>query len=209
MVLDFVALQDIGVEEEILIDYSEEWEEAWLDHVKNFKSPCLADGLGGDVLYSSKATKEMNSDKFNPTYHTWSDDHLTVCRFGESSTWLRLLGPNEVSHDGSTVESPFNGITIEDEGFEISRASSSRQPCRILSSDPTNETFEVVGMWTNHNGGQSAPFVKYHHGLHADDVIFLNKPERSDTYWPGAFSHPIKIPDGIFPEHWKDLKGNN
>ena len=34
--LDFVALRDIHVDEEILMDYGSAWELAWLDHVKRF-----------------------------------------------------------------------------------------------------------------------------------------------------------------------------
>lgn len=43
LVFDYVALRDIQEGEEILLDYGMEWEQAWKEHVKNWKPPKDAD----------------------------------------------------------------------------------------------------------------------------------------------------------------------
>jgi hypothetical protein len=39
LAFEFVALRDIGEGEEILIDYGEEWEAAWQEHVRKYEPP--------------------------------------------------------------------------------------------------------------------------------------------------------------------------
>mmetsp|Transcript_22413 Transcript_22413/g.32756 ORF Transcript_22413/g.32756 Transcript_22413/m.32756 type:complete len:533 (-) Transcript_22413:75-1673(-) len=44
LIMDFIALRDIAPGEEIFIDYGTEWEEAWDEHVREWKPPKDAEG---------------------------------------------------------------------------------------------------------------------------------------------------------------------
>ena len=122
MVFDVVATRDIAVDEEVLIDYGEEWEIAWNSHVNSFVSPCK-----GDVkrVHSSLAVYSMNQDKFNNQFHKWSKDHFTVCREkgkseNSSAIWIYLEEKQRtVSVKGNdfSVDTSFQDIRWDDEGL--------------------------------------------------------------------------------------------
>jgi len=38
------------------------------------------------------------------------------------------------------------------------------------------------------------------------DIYYFVRPYHSDQQIPGAFRHPLHIPDDIFPEQWRNLK---
>jgi hypothetical protein len=39
-----------------------------------------------------------------------------------------------------------------------------------------------------------------------ESIRFFVKPQSQDHTLPNAFRHHVGVPDGIFPEHWKNLK---
>uniref|UniRef100_A0A7S1GRS0 SET domain-containing protein n=1 Tax=Cyclophora tenuis TaxID=216820 RepID=A0A7S1GRS0_CYCTE len=201
MVLDFVATRDIQVDEEVFIDYGIEWENAWYKHVAEFKSPCMP----GQKKKSSKFVKSMNRQKFETTYHQWSDDHFTVCNDDSTVKWLRLLGEASPGLKDAVV-APYHGITKDHLGFNISYPTSRRRPCLILNSFPEHLAFDVM-LFATGDTFESHDFqlLKRIPSLRAENIEFIDKPFRSDMFWPGAFRHAMKIPDDVFPVHWKDV----
>jgi hypothetical protein len=64
--LDVVAVKDIEPDEEIFIDYGSEWEQAWEDHVRKWKSPCPdSSNIDGCVESSRQIVSRINHDKYN------------------------------------------------------------------------------------------------------------------------------------------------
>jgi len=211
MVMDVIATRDITEDEEIFIDYGKEWETAWQRHVQNWKSPCT----------TTKETKrrrtsyeiyQMNHDKFNTTYHKWSDDHFTTCSrtnvTADDYQIVYILENEGVSQqqqpkgDSSsrTHATNYQGITIHDEGFRYSQQKFDRQvPCKILSSS-SSALFEVALFF------DKSKAIEVYPAMTASQVKFLPKPYRSDMHHPQAFRHEISIPTEIFPKQWMDLK---
>jgi hypothetical protein len=214
MVLEFVAIRDINPDEEIFIDYGDEWDNAWNEHVKNYEPPCPFDIDDQPCFKSSKVVKEMNYDKSNKRFHTWSEDHFTVChQEGRIMTEdaLIMLTPDFFLIDGYDKEfiSSFSGVSYDDEGFTYAKdQNEGRIPCRILREDPHEGTFDVVyfthEMSTDSNLNETR-FLRRQKHLPSRLLDFVNKPYKSDMFWKGAFRHEIKIPDSIFPKLWKDL----
>jgi hypothetical protein len=207
MVFDVVATRDISVDEEILIDYGEEWENAWKNHVKNFRSPCK-----GTMRYSSLAVYKMNFDKFNTDYHKWSNQHFTVCqnrwlKQDNNITFIYLAEESsEILVNGMLlpIETSYKGISWNDEGFELIQDEPLRIPCKIVSSSLHLRVFDVVSFHPLQSVQEQKNVRQLH--LHSrippDEVDFINKPFSGDMHLPGAFRHPIQIPDDIFPLHW-------
>ena len=194
MVLDFVALRDIQIDEEILIDYGTEWEAAWEKHVAEFVSPCVA-----GMQQSSKFVQSMNDDKFNREYHYWTDDHFMLCK-DDHTQWRKVtdIAPGDDLFDLH--------LSDDHEGFKLDRAPSSWHPCLILDSFPDHQTFDVVSFSKSQAAvDHGSPLLRRNHNLGADHVEFKNKPFKSDMFWQGAFRHAIKIPDDVFPLQWRDL----
>lgn len=212
MVFDVVASRDISVDEEILIDYGEEWELAWANHTKNFESPCE----GRDKL-SSLAVYNMNLDKFNTKFHNWSKDHFTVCREWRSSEksdskWIYLADKSSkvlVNGMEFEIETSFKGINWNDEGFLLIQDLTERIPCKILSASANGNELDVVYFRrsiSTFKGLEKVQRLELRSRIPPSEVEFINKPFTSDMHLPRAFRHPIKIPDNIFPPHWNQVK---
>lgn len=194
MVMDVVATRDIQPDEEVFIDYGEEWDAAWEEHVRNWRSPCHGSRM------SSLFIAEMNDDKFFPKYHEWSDDHFSVCAQQEYSEFVEtkpITAEGKENQDSSTQHP--QEITLEDEGFKYSSSDARRVPCKIVKADPETETFKVILFYAHRSE------VEIHPSMPEKDLEFLPKPYRSDMHLSGAFRHEIKIPDDMFPRHWMDL----
>lgn len=169
---------------------------------------------------SSGIIAGMNRDKFNESYHAWSDDHLAYCTFHQDDK----LDPSEIhskllTHDNqftnfaSAVETEhyesYQGISPEHEGFQISsfRKSSGERvyPCQIVNSSKASNTFEVLMFHDAKKESENSILkVEHIHNFSADWLAFRPKPFHGDTTMPYGFRHEIAIPDESFPELWKD-----
>ena len=222
LVIDIVATRTIEPDEEITIDYGDNWTDAWERHIASFKSPCPPKSDGAPCFKSSKVVHEMNDDKFNADNQAWSEDHFTACRRSEmprTDEAVIFLVPKpknitytkrEVVHidiDGIEYRWSFRGIEFDHEGFDLASTPSDWYPCLVLSSSEDDKTFDVVYFTfeTSSLEDEEANVLRRARMLNAEDIKFLNKPYKSDMYWEGAFRHPIEIPDSIFPSLWKDL----
>ena len=224
LMFDFVATRDILPDEEILIDYGEEWESAWNLHVKNFKSPC-SNGFSS-CLNSSMAIDLINEDKFNPKYHNWGHTYFSVCSYrskpSDNQSLITLLPTNDHENmirsddenyeGGSELSTVYNyrysfrGIKYDHYGFDLASRADSWYPCMILNTDEEEQTFDV--MYFTYEEPPEFPegaILRRAHAIPPDEVRFINKPYMSDMHWRGAFRHEMKIPDHIFPPLWKDL----
>ena len=114
--MDVVATRDIQPDEEVFIDYGEEWEVAWGDHVQNWK-PCQQGRLSTSVI------SEMNNDKHNSAHHEWSTDHFTVCQKNDSTDFETVYITPDIPtgpFEGLTVTDDYKRIKFGDEGFKYS-----------------------------------------------------------------------------------------
>ena len=155
--LNVVALRDIDPDEEVFIDYGHEWEHAWQDHVDNWKSPCGSTPVESCTKSGYFIQFEMGKDPHNTRYHTWSNDHLTVCQANDEIPWnkfddLIFLTLDGGGTTGSTTTSDTEvhdfdqkEFTFDSEGFQYPFLSDETAiPCQILKSDPMANTFDVV-----------------------------------------------------------------
>ena len=224
MIFDVVALRDIEVDEEIFIDYGQDWDLAWNTHIEQWKSPCEGIPIKDCEEYSSfEIATAMNHDKHNEMYHRWSDVHLTTCATNKTMPWdggelVFLVG--NISEAKNVLSDPqiqeeFLGFNNQDDGFGFRHLSLSlpNTPCKIVDSDKVRNTFDVVffiqpdqipDRYRNGNVPDARALVRYD-GLAADGVRFLNKPLKADWHDPKAFRHEIHIPGDVFPPLWKDL----
>jgi len=206
VVVDFVATRDIAVDEEVLIDYGEEWEEAWNVHVQNWIPPPPTGGVGADgepLKLSSKAIYDMNQHKFDARHWRWSDDHFSVCEENISENW------DEVHLEDFSKQPRFQqfNVTEDHRGFHLASYSTIRTPCIILDGDEGGGTFHVAYFTTKPKKETGEYKLYMVEDLSADKVNFFSIPVRSDSHRSDGhrFSHEIKIP--VFPEAWKDMRG--
>jgi hypothetical protein len=222
LLLDVIATRDIKPDEEVLIDYGVEWEKAWNDHVKKWKTPCKK-GKMADCYESSKFIMEtMNSDKHNPKYRKWTDTHLGTCQVNSTFPWTtgeimflkNTSNPVHLGiHNDPKVQKEYLGYTFENEGFDYPYlALGNPRPCKVITSDPGNDTLDVVMFFHTH---QIPSEYRRHENLRAvvrvkdlpsGDFRYLTKPLKWDWHSPKAFRHEIHFPDDVFPKLWRDLE---
>jgi hypothetical protein len=213
MVLDVVATRDISPDEEVFIDYGAEWEMAWDTHVDNYGTPCQSE----PARKTSKAISSMNEDKFNKDHLSWSDDHFTVCKerfIIDKDTFLIVADKEEALRDpfsigGFTlpVLETFTSITRNHIGFNLTKmhGPNGRVPCLMVGAmNETEATIDVVYFLPDADLPPNAGRLFRVFRLPSADLEIIPMPFRSDMFYKKSFRQPIKIPDDIFPGHWKD-----
>lgn len=191
-VMKLVALRDIDPDEEITIDYGEQWETAWDEYMKRWERsaatqphPWKAEDL--QVQYKNKPLETRETITNNP----YPPDIGTAC-------FLSTIDlPDGIPNRDGPIE-----ITAWDDDEDLYR-SSRLFVVEILDRVATGDLF-----FYNYTVLAKASARKYHKVLNVPHAActFISRPYTSDIHTPGAFRHPIAIPDIDFPQAWRDLR---
>jgi SET domain len=184
--MEFVALRDIKEGEEILLNYGDEWDEAWKMHLAQWKplddasSYLSPDTLNADPNLILKTVFDEIHDPYPAnlqvkmytafTDSIWAQRHLKMMTLPQ----FLLMGGHDVQncdilrmHQGLDGKMLYTVVITEVDDFSDEQA-------RIISGVP-REAF-----------------------------LFLDRPGAADFQQQNAFRHDIRIPDEIFPESWKN-----
>jgi hypothetical protein len=202
LVLQFVATRDILPGDEILYDYGKEWDLAWKEHVKQFEA--------GDVEYKSAA--EWNALNL-PQLKTTTEEE-------ESEPYPEnlFLGV-QMDYDsgiGADAEQDESGVTVKTVSCtDVSSSHASPAwPCQVLERVKTDlgaDSYTI--MLYNHPGfDEDAEYaipsdvtVKVT-GVPREGIVFVDQLESTDVDMGDAFRHEIRVPEGLFPHTWLDVK---
>ena len=173
--LEFVALRDIMKDEEIVIDYGKDWEEAWRSHVKAWSPKpehetyvSAADYLKSGA-FNIRTTEEQKEDPY-------PDNLLTVCLFPTKkklNCWL----PCDI------------GYAEEENGenyYEVSYLADvhGAHAKRMVAWDICNIK-KTEGAW-----------------LLAESITVIDKWGSTDQHLDFAFRHAMGVSDDLFPSVW-------
>jgi hypothetical protein len=181
---DFVALRDIQEDDEVLIDYGDEWEDAWRQHVESFilRRPGYAPAfeLNKRMDLQIQTIDEYDYDAEGIQIYCWN-------------YYLKLQGVEPVM---DKVEySPCQVVV---------RTSSSNG-----SATTGNDDRYVAEIWEVEltKFGQ----VKHHitgvmFDVPRDAFYFVDMPYTRDHHQAWSFRHDMRIPDDLLPDAWKNLE---
>lgn len=181
---DYVALRDIEVGDEILIDYGDEWEEAWQQHVREFDRP----------RRNYRPAFELNREvdlRIRTMYEESYSHHgvRVYCR----QTYLKL--------DGLQLEKRVKFKDEKEEGLELCRVRE-----RLNDDSYVAEIYEEK--FRNSTNGEkyfSDDIVKkVLFNVPRDAFYFIDDHYSRDMHQPWSFRHHMRIPDEMFPEVWKN-----
>lgn len=177
---DFIALRDIAEGEEILIDYGDEWVDAWEEHVAEWQT---ADKPSEYAEYKSAAEwnelfKEADIRTEEERLENPYPDHIDV-----------------VCH--TTVK--LNTYLQQQKG-EIWDITMDGVPCRVnrRQKDADDETYYTVGVVGDPSGEREK--------VHRKMLRFRDQHYSTDMHLEGAFRKEATIPDDMLPVAWRRNK---
>lgn len=188
---DLVALRDIDTDEEIFIDYGEEWELAWQEHVQNFKvhRPLYIPAFELNAFVDIKLYTDDE-------YSYKSDGVFIFCRR------IHIL---------------LSGIDIEEatdwEGYEDEpRISDGIYPCRVIKRNNADSYMAELVIRKQVEDDEVELFQTVETFSHVlfdvprDAFYFRDDFYSRDHHKSWSFRHDMRLDDKIFPEIWKNRK---
>jgi hypothetical protein len=183
---DYVALRDIKEGEEILIDYGEEWELAWQEHMANFEPP-RKDYIPAFELNEMVDLKIRTVDE-RP--YELDNVHLLCREAYMASSGLR----GWLYHNKVTEWYQYEDVR-----------------CRVLERR-NDDRYTAELIYVYEKNGQTLVDVEYEVGesprilwdiprdaLYFEDTVFTR-----DHHQVWSFRHSMMIPDSIFPSVWRN-----
>ena len=184
--LDFVALRDIEVGEEIFMDYGNVWEEAWQKHAAQWNN---------DKVYPTDYVSAYDWNRMNAKVmlrtsveqveQPYPDHFKMVCL-------PKVANPNYSEYLTSDVcerlWEPFVlGLLCEIVDRQHQPDGSYWYQVKYQNDKDSDE------VWT-----ESDWIVR-------EAIKFVNQPYTNDIFIKDAFRQPIGIPDDIFPDSWRGI----
>lgn len=198
LMVDIVATKDISLGEEVLLYYGKDWENSWNEHIKDWTA---AENEQDDIIEKNVTdtlgvhlNQRRNSESIiwtveeqkNQPYPPYLE---TVCRFKP---------PTEKCQDDNN-----DYCTIR---WSLSMNEMHDKPCDVISRssiDGNDWYFAHI----NITDSSSNEMTRYHvEFLPRYAIRLINRKYTKDQYSRGVFREVIGLPDGLFPDHWMDLK---
>jgi hypothetical protein len=210
--MEVIALRDIVPGEEVFMDYGEGWEEAWGEHVANWKPPVVE--KEEKFVTAKEANEQGVSLKHLITgdlRKTLNHSHLfTGCRYWLTSQdrdrVFNRRDPTWIEWDDEDILDKYARNGSRYEGDYSYHHDQSHWPCSVIRQDEDGSytvrihqaDWEYATRW--HRNSLPRVLTNYPR----DSIHYFVKPYESDQHLPGVFRQPIDIHESIFPEQWKN-----
>jgi hypothetical protein len=195
---EYVAIRDIQPGEEVKLDYGKEWEDAWNDHVMNWKPLDDADSYVDASQLNCYDAEECKEKPVLRTYEEqleqpYSDQLLTFCYFDywdeRDMVWDDYLDDWRESEGGEN-KNKYTCTVVE----------------RTTASDGSSRyTAELIVPVYDDDGHHTDNIPVGVMGMPQWGIKLVNKRYTSDLFLKGVFRHEMMIPDSMFPAAWRNL----
>ncbi len=184
--LDFVALRDIKVGEEIFMDYGNVWEEAWQKH-----------------------TAQWNNDKVYPTDYVSAYDWNRMSAKAMLRTSAEQVEQPYPDHFKMVclpeIASPtYSEYLTSDACERLWEPSVLGWLCEIVDRQhQLDGSYRYQVMYQNATDSDEAWTES--DWIVREAIKFVNRPYTNDIFIKHAFRQQIGIPDDIFPDSWRGI----
>jgi hypothetical protein len=199
--MDLVATRNILPGEELFMDYGRNWEEAWEEHLENWYE------------------KEHSHPSDYQSARDWNKENgQTVLRTDFEQEGLPYPSHMELRCLGEIYE---NLRTKHAEAARQWTLSESGIPCFIFDrreateddSDEDNDHYYKVTFAPKVWSEETEYYEEGDEWYESDWIVrgalsFVDVPYSTDMFLGEAFRHPIGFPDDIFPDAWRNEKGD-
>mmetsp|Transcript_50815 Transcript_50815/g.99369 ORF Transcript_50815/g.99369 Transcript_50815/m.99369 type:complete len:721 (+) Transcript_50815:121-2283(+) len=224
LMMEIVATRDIEVDEEIFLDYGPAWQKAWDDHVKEWKP--WTTNLQYVPSFSMNTSLEEVRTEDELIKNPYPGPNIATACFlniGNAENLKEIK--DEDDDDWDDEDDPpkriFQWFHPNSSSAKKLLESENLHPCTIIDRYIINdkEFFSAI-IVTNPNNPPNEEReddeaflddvansrVKLEvRNIPREGVTFIDKAYSGDIHLPGTFRFPIAIPDGIFPEKWKNI----
>lgn len=209
LMMEIVALCDIGAGEEVFLDYGPDWKRSWDAYVA--KSEAVGVSADGDEGYMP-AAEWLATQKTNDPWRTQEEQVSLPYPSNMQTACFVSTRSFEESPDEVTTYSSMEW-TRDDKGIHLNCL----RPCSIT------HRIDIDGQATynaivypmdrfeepDECGGSSIPA----NGLVVEEipmmaVTLIDKPYSTDAFQRGVFRHAIGAPENFFPTSWNHADPN-
>ena len=187
LAMEFVALKDIQPGEELFVDYGDEWENAWQEHLRTWKP------VPGAEHYISAEQLNNATDHLKTEFEQMFDPYPGNVGIRFDLAFLQQMKRWQlVMKKGGNIQ-------------EWKKRESSREnvKCEILRySQASNGRLLYTAVIPAKDDDKKSRLVE---AMPREAFTFVDRPYTSDMFMSNVFRHDIRIPDDIFPSAWKNL----
>lgn len=176
LAFDLVATRDLEIGDEVLIDYGDQWDLAWQEHISNWLPPPDADSYHADYEWN-EMPELLVPTVAEPSYKTFNQQ--LFCR-EIYRRWWGLYWYNGRQYPCRAID------RYERHGEVVYNVEI------LLRSEGTDVCDEMV---------EEVLF-----GVPRDIFFFQDDLYTRDQAQPWSFRHHMQIPDELLPEAWKTRK---
>lgn len=180
--IDYVATRDIEEGEELFLDYGNEFDKAWNDHVEKWESIEEDESYVSSRQWNDMHTTDLIRTEEEQEADPYPSNLLLRCP-------SRLIG-NRTSSNVRRLFKRMKWPSNDKLGMK----------CHVFEREQYgDQAYYVVQVVDSETGdSQTRQFIK-----------MIDAPHSTDWHLPKSFRHWIGIPDEIFPDAWrKKRKGN-
>lgn len=187
LAMEVITLRDIQPGEEIFLDYGDEWEQSWQEHLLNWKPVKKAEEyISAHQMNHQKFEKNLKTE-FEQLTDPYPPNTVTVFnRMFENRAW-----------EGA-FQQGLNLTTFYKKKLnEIVR-------CEILSYRKVkgHMLYTAAILIPDDEGEDETVLIE---DMPREAFSFEDRSYTSDLFLDNAFRHDIRIPDDMFPDAWKNV----
>lgn len=175
---EYVALRDIEEGEEVFLDYGDEWQVAWDEHVKNWKPPPGAENYTHSTEWKGPllTPSEQAETPYPPNLVTVCIESYSYVKETDQHRWTPVVR--------NTTHRVFCDVVDRKDG------------------DSGEEDDYVYDVRFKYENGEEFDVLN----VPKEGIQLKDKLYSADWHLENAFRHEIMIPDDMFPESWKNKK---
>jgi hypothetical protein len=180
--MDYVATHDIEKGDELLLDYGNDWEQAWQEHLSHWEP--------------SEEDKEYISAT------QWNRENAAVP--------LKTLDEQETTPYPSNLLMRCDEDVYEDDELWYQKKGRPKKEwqswdkghaCVVLKRSEENDGTVTYNVQLTH---EKEGVMVYRNRVPRDLIVMIDEPYSTDWHMVNVFRHSIGIPDEMFPQAWMD-----
>lgn len=184
IMLEFVATRDIGVLEEIFIDYGSAWQTEWDHHVSKWEKEELGDYVYDLIKLNEETTELLTKSELQKK--PYPRNAMTLC-FITADIW----------------ESEEDIVDFDDYETDDSLNMRESIACDVIDvvlgeEEDEDDYYYTVDVKRTSDPKQGKKIVNFPRNF----IKITHKPYSRDYTLPNRFRHEIGIPGDIFPHQW-------